>query len=102
MRFGFILLLMLTSCAIAPASDWPQWRGPNRDGLSPEKGLLTRWPEGGPRLLFEAQGVGRGYSSMACAAGKLYTVGDTLSTESDSKEYLICLDGMENEARRPL
>ncbi len=78
---------------MVPAADWPQWRGPNRDGLSPEKGLLARWPEGGPRLVFEAHGVGRGYSSMASAGGRLYTLGDTLSTENDSKEYLICLDG---------
>jgi outer membrane protein assembly factor BamB len=75
---------------VARAADWPQWRGPNRDGVSSETGLLSHWPEGGPHLLWEARGAGRGYSSMACVGGRLYTVGDTLATESDDDEYLIC------------
>ena len=44
----------------ARAEDWPQWRGPNRDGLSPDTGLLQEWPKDGPKLVWEAKGAGRG------------------------------------------
>jgi outer membrane protein assembly factor BamB len=85
-----IVLTLCLSCA--RAGDWPQWRGPNRDGVSPEVGLLKKWPAGGPPLLWTAKGAGRGYSSMAVAAGKIYTVGDAPSTENDKDEYLLCFD----------
>src|SRR5947209_8176182 len=43
----------------APAGDWPQWRGPNRDGVSPETGLRTDWPPDGPPVVWKAKsGVG--------------------------------------------
>jgi outer membrane protein assembly factor BamB len=93
MRFASASLYLLFTLATAVASDWPQWRGPHRDGLSPETGLLTRWPAAGPRLLYEMKGAGRGYSSLASVGGKVYTVGDTLSTETDEKEYLVCFNG---------
>ena len=86
-------LVLLTSVSFAAASDWPQWRGPNRDGLSPETGLLSLWPEDGPPLLWESKGAGRGYSSMSSVGGKVYTVGDTLSTENSEDEYVVCFDG---------
>jgi outer membrane protein assembly factor BamB len=66
------------------AGDWPQWRGPNRDGVSGETGLLTRWPAGGPKKLWEAKGGG-GYSSFAVAAGKVYTI-----LQDDDKEAVVC------------
>ena len=55
--------------------DWPQWRGPNRDGISAERGLLKSWPQGGPPLVWRAAGAGEGYSSFAVSGGKLYTMG---------------------------
>ena len=58
-----------------PLDDWPQWRGPNRDGRSAEKGLLQEWPAAGPPLAWRATGAGEGYSSFAVANGKLYTLG---------------------------
>ena len=57
-------------------ADWPGWRGPNRDGKSPDRGLLKEWPAGGPRLIWQANGIGRGYSSVAVVDGKVYTSGD--------------------------
>ena len=57
------------SALIASAADWPQWRGPNRDGKSAETGLLASWPAGGPRLVWKAQGLGEGYSSF-CRGGR--------------------------------
>ena len=56
-------------------SDWAQWRGPNRDGISPETGLLKEWPAGGPRLVWKATGLGGGYSGPAIAAGRIYLGG---------------------------
>ncbi|MCG8606428.1 PQQ-like beta-propeller repeat protein [bacterium] len=68
--------------------DWPQWRGPNRDGLSPETGLLKNWPENGPEELWRIS-VGAGFSGVSVADGKLYTMWN----ENDS-QYLICLDAL--------
>ncbi|MFN3486986.1 MAG: polyvinylalcohol dehydrogenase, partial [Planctomycetota bacterium] len=45
----------------SPEPGWPQWRGPRRDGISGETGLLPRWPAEGPRLLWKAEGLGRGW-----------------------------------------
>src|SRR5438105_6853211 len=50
----------------AAPGEWPQWRGPNRDGLSPETGLRTDWPREGPRVLWE-QPSGRGFSCPVVA-----------------------------------
>ncbi len=58
------------------AADWPQWRGPNRDGVCTETGLLKQWPEGGPKLLWEISGLGPGFSTVSIVGGKLYTMGD--------------------------
>ena len=60
----------------APTADWPGFRGLNRDGKSPDKGLLKEWPEGGPRLLWKATDIGKGYSSVAVAGGTVYITGD--------------------------
>ncbi len=57
------------------SANWPGWRGPMRDGKSPDTGLLKSWPEGGPPLLWHAKGIGSGYSSVAVVAGKVYTTG---------------------------
>src|SRR5688572_5459051 len=53
--------------------DWPQWRGPNRDGIAPGEGLLTEWPASGPPLQWKVPGGG-GFAGMAVAEGRLYTV----------------------------
>jgi hypothetical protein len=67
--------------------DWPQWRGPNRDGVSTERGLLKDWPSGGPPLVWKTSGAGEGYSSFSTAGGKLYTLGARGGTE-----YVIAFD----------
>ncbi len=83
-----ILLLALAHQALAQsAADWPQWRGPNRDGISKETGLLKQWPAEGPPLVWKASGAGGGYSSFSVANGKLYTMG--LRGE---REYVIAFD----------
>ena len=71
-------ILGLAALAVSPlaADDWPQWRGPHRDGKSAEKGLLQEWPEGGPPLVWQTEGVGAGFSSVSVADGRIYTMGD--------------------------
>jgi len=70
------LCLILTSAAMLSAADWPQFRGPERNGKSAETGLLKTWPDGGPKLLWKATGCGVGYSSPAIAKSAIYTAGD--------------------------
>jgi outer membrane protein assembly factor BamB len=67
--------------------DWPQWRGPNRDGRSVEKGLLKDWPAGGPPLAWKTSGAGEGYSSFAVAGGRVYTLG-----ARGGSEYTVAFD----------
>ena len=62
----------LLSTAPVLAGDWPQWRGPDRDGISKETGLLKEWPKDGPKLLWETDGVGDGYSTPSVAGDRLY------------------------------
>lgn len=60
----------------ASAPDWPQWRGPNRDGVSKETGLLKQWPKDGPPLLWKATGIGAGYSGVSVVDQRVFTIGD--------------------------
>jgi len=81
-----------TLLAAAPgSSDWPTFRGPARTAVAPDTGLLSTWPAEGPKLLWEAEGLGRGYSSLAIADGRIYTMGDA-TTADDPEEYLLCYD----------
>ncbi len=70
----------------AMGGDWPAWRGPDRDDISTETGLLSSWPEGGPKLLWTSGEAGLGYSGIAIADGVIYTMGS-----DDSSEYIIAL-----------
>jgi len=81
------LCLVLALAGVSLAADWPTWRGPNRDGKSPETGLLTEWPAGGPPLLWKSGGLGNGYASLSIADGRLFTMGRRSGTE-----YLIALN----------
>ena len=68
------------------ADDWPQWRGPNRNGISSEKGWLDHWPVEGPPIAWKAE-VGTGFSSFAIANGRVYTMGN-----SDNADTIFCFD----------
>jgi outer membrane protein assembly factor BamB len=59
----------------APSTDWPQWRGPGRDGMSAERGLLQQWPSSGPTKVFTAKGIGGGYGTVAVAGSRLFVQG---------------------------
>lgn len=59
-----------------PEPDWAQWRGPRRDGISNETGLLAQWPEGGPKLIWKIDELGKGWSSPIIVGERLYITGD--------------------------
>jgi outer membrane protein assembly factor BamB len=83
-HFAFGLLALLSVPAVG--EDWPQWRGPNRDDVSLEKGLLQEWPEGGPERLWLFSDAGLGYSGFSVAGDTLYTMG-----ARDDQEFLIAI-----------
>ena len=85
---AIVALLCLAGQIMAQATtNWPQWRGPGRDGISKETGLLKQWPADGPPLVWKAAGAGRGYSSLAISNGKVYTMG-----LRGDREFVIAFD----------
>ena len=74
------------------AGDWTQWRGPDRKGISSETDLLDAWPEGGPKRIWKAQGLGIGYSSVSVTGGRLYTMGD-----GESSSFVHCIDAKDGK-----
>src|SRR4051812_29083005 len=90
---SFRALLLITFCigiaVPAFADDWPQWRGPNRDGKSKEKGLLQEWPKDGPKLTWKVNLGGYGYSSPSVVGDKIYIT--ATEDEKGLKEYALCL-----------
>lgn len=89
------LMLLVSGSSLSPlvaAEAWPTFRGPDRTAVSPDTGLLQAWPEGGPKLLWETTGLGRGYASVSVAGDQLITLGDNLPSLGDDKdEYLLSL-----------
>jgi outer membrane protein assembly factor BamB len=73
--------------AAAAGSDWPQWRGPDRTGVSAETGLLKQWPPAGPPLVWSVSGLGKGYGSMAIQGGRIFVQGTR-----DGKSVVFCLN----------
>jgi outer membrane protein assembly factor BamB len=86
-----VCLLLVMSSNRSSATDWPQFRGPNRDGVSMETGLLKEWPEGGPKLLWEVSGLGPGYSTVSIADGRLYTMGDR-KVNGEKSQFVYAYD----------
>lgn len=68
------------------SNDWPHWRGPQRTGISQEKGWVSTFPESGPKVLWTAN-VGMGFSSVSVADGKVYTLGN-----DEKQDTVFCLD----------
>lgn len=78
--------LLVAVLALAAADDWPHWRGPERNGISAEKGWLDRWPAEGPRVVWKAE-VGAGFSSFAVAQGRVFTLGN-----AQDKDTVFCFE----------
>ena len=84
----FVLLLPLALVWPARASDWPNWRGPQHDGISRETGLLKSWPADGPKVLWQTHLTG-GYSSVVVANGRLFT-----QTKDNKDDLVLCVDAL--------
>lgn len=98
----FFLIAILSALCLAHwvnaktevSGDWPQWRGPNRDGISQETGLLKQWPPEGPPRVWKTNGLGNGYSTISISRGRIFTMG-----VKGSREFVIALDAKDG---RPL
>ena len=81
--------------AVSLAADWPQWRGPQRDGTTQETGLLKQWPADGPRMLWKNDAVGGGYSTPSIVGNKIYL----LSNQGLENEFVAALSADERRMR---
>ena len=70
------------------AADWPQWRGPQRNGISAETGLLAEWPKEGPKLVWQVKDIDSGYSTPSVVGDRLYL----LSNQGLDNEFVQALD----------
>jgi outer membrane protein assembly factor BamB len=102
-RILFAAMLMLSAGLHAKADDWPQWMGPDRDGVWKETGIIDSFPEGGPKVLWRVK-IGSGYAGPAVADGRVY-VADLITKANvnklanpnsrakvEGKERVLCLD----------
>jgi outer membrane protein assembly factor BamB len=80
---------LVMTVGIASAADWPQFRGPERTGISKETGLLKSLPEGGPKLIWTFEQAGVGYSGPAIVGDRLYCGGADADAD---KEFAFCVD----------
>jgi outer membrane protein assembly factor BamB len=80
-------LAALLVATAGPAADWPQFRGPNRDNVSKDTGLLKAWPKDGPPLAWQAKGLGGGFSSVSVAGDRIYTLGN-----KGGKSFVVALE----------
>jgi outer membrane protein assembly factor BamB len=89
-RFNVSAAAALLSCLtpqVSHATDWPQWRGPNRDGVSLEKGLLKEWPKDGPKLVWQVKDIGAGFSTPAIVGDRIYI----MANEGNNNEFVEAL-----------
>src|ERR1700739_3182960 len=87
---GFLLLVL--AAGVVRAADWPQWRGPNRDGISTETGLLKEWPKEGPKLKWEAKNIGSGHAAPPVGGDRVYVLANE-GLENEFVEALAVKDG---------
>ena len=83
---SFLAALLPLVSRLAHGEDWPQWRGPQSDGISRETGLLVDWREKSPHVVWQ-RALGTGFSSFSVAGGRLYTLAAV-----DDIESVFCLD----------
>lgn len=94
---GWLAAAAILAGAAAPALDWPQWRGPDRDGLSKEKGLRAEWTEP-PAPKWKATLPGAGYSAPVVAGGTVYVTGSS-GAKTDRVGALYALDPKDGTLR---
>jgi len=87
------LAVVMAFCAVPIlAADWPQWLGPQRNGISKEIGLLKEWPKDGPKLAWQAKETGSGYSTPAVVGDRVYLLGNE-GMENEFVQALAAQDG---------
>ncbi len=91
--YGVATFMVLTARAQQSGGDWPQWRGPNRDGVSKETGLLKSWSAEGPKLVWKATGLGNGIGTVSVVGGRVY--GMSLRGEEEVVWALEAVTGKE-------
>jgi outer membrane protein assembly factor BamB len=115
MKLGRTVLHFIACCvslgvSSALAADWPQWRGPQRDGISHETGLLKQWPKDGPKPLWKVEDVGSGYSTPAVVGDRIFLLGNkgmddefvaALSVKDGGKIWSTTLGKVGNPNQRP-
>ena len=69
------------------AGEWPRWRGPNIDGKSQETGLLKEWPEQGPPLVWQVEGLGTGFGGPSVTGGNIFVMG-----RRDGKDHILAVN----------
>ena len=69
------IVSVITLNAQSSSVDWPQWRGPDRNGISKETGLLSQWPRSGPPVSWSAAMLGAGYGSISVQGDRVYVQG---------------------------
>jgi outer membrane protein assembly factor BamB len=89
-RQALVLSMAVSQCLYS--GDWPQWRGPDRTGISQETGLLKEWPEGGPKLLWHIGDIGDGYGTAAIAGQRIYLQSNK-GVENEFVQALSVTDG---------
>lgn len=94
-RACFMLFASLLLVARASAEDWAQWRGPNRNGVSGETGLLKEWPADGPKLLWQKSDIGDGYSTPSIVDNQIYL----LSNIGLDNEFVQLLNGSDGSQK---
>ena len=90
--FGIALVPGLAPFGLR-AADWPQWRGPQRNGISAETGLLAEWPKEGPRLVWQVKDIGSGYSTPSVVGDRLYL----LSNQGPDNEFVQALEAKDGK-----
>jgi outer membrane protein assembly factor BamB len=90
---GILALLPLTVGNTAPDNEWPQWRGPFRNGLSSETGLAKQWPASGPAVTWAVANLGEGYGSISIKGDRIYVQGT-----SGAASAVFCLNRADGKA----
>jgi hypothetical protein len=103
LRFVSAMFFMAFQVVALQADDWPQWLGPKRDGVWREKGIVEKFPEGGPQVLWRKD-IAAGYSGPAVANGRVYVTDHVRppkpkkegnkepEPDASEKERILCLD----------
>ena len=90
-RTGAAFSLVLLYCTAAIATDWPQYRGPNSDGTSPDP-ISTNWPANGPTVVWTNPSLTNGFSCIAVSQGRAFVMISKLNGSGTLREYCVAVD----------